>query len=124
VSLPADPPKRERFTPQQRLRSAQAFNYVFAASLRSSDQYFTILARANGTGQPRLGLAISKRAAKRAVSRNRLKRLARESFRQRSADGGLDFIVMAKPPAVTAEQALLRVSLERHFCRLEDKVRA
>jgi ribonuclease P protein component len=105
------------------LRTPQAFNQVFASSTRSSDQYFTILARANGTATSRLGLAISKRAAKRAVCRNRLKRLARETFRQQHANGGLDFIVMAKPAAAAADGAALRASLGRHFRKLEDKVR-
>ena len=41
---------------------------------------------ANPDGQSRLGLAIAKRVLPRAVDRNRVKRLVRESFRHRRQD--------------------------------------
>ncbi|SDX46735.1 ribonuclease P protein component [Allochromatium warmingii] len=41
-----------------------------------------VLYRPNDLDRPRLGLAIAKKCARRAVERNRLKRLARESFRR------------------------------------------
>ena len=47
---------------------------------------------------PRLGLAVGRRAASRAVVRHRLKRRIRESFRHNLEHlGGLDVIVFAKP---------------------------
>lgn len=69
---------------------------------------------------PRLGLTVSKRAAKRAVDRNRLKRLARESFRHRSASlPAWDFVVLARRGAAEADNVLLRESLNKHFDRLQ-----
>ncbi len=41
----------------------------------------SIYARPNTFGHARLGLLISKKAIRRAVGRNRIKRLVRESFR-------------------------------------------
>lgn len=67
----------------------------------------------------RLGLAVSKRAAKRTVDRSRLKRLARECFRHRRDEGGRDFVVIARPPAAGASNAELTASLSRHFARLD-----
>lgn len=66
----------------------------------------------------RLGLAVSKRAAKRAVDRSRLKRLAREAFRARTDCAPRDFVVIARPAAAAATNAELRASLDRHFDRL------
>jgi ribonuclease P protein component len=86
--------------------------------VRSADRYFTILARASEQTTPRLGLTVSKRVAKRAVDRNRVKRLARETFRQLNELPNWDFVVLARPAAASATKAELRRSLERLFARL------
>jgi len=78
-----------------------------------------VLVRPNH-GQPaRLGLAISRRQARRAVDRNRLKRLVRESFR-RHGDllHGLDLVVMNRPGAQQRDNRELFRSLELHWSRL------
>ncbi len=47
--------------------------------------------------RPRLGFAIAKKQIKRAVDRNRLKRIFRESFRQHQAQlPNKDFVIMVK----------------------------
>lgn len=106
-----------RFSAERRLQVRSDFDRVFAAAVRSSDRYFTILARRNDLGRPRLGLAISKRVAKRAVDRNRLKRLAREVFRRRAALAANDYVVLARAAAKDADNTVLRQSLERLFDR-------
>ncbi|EIL90807.1 ribonuclease P protein component [Rhodanobacter spathiphylli B39] len=56
--------------------------------------------RENELGHARLGLAISKRVSKRAVERNRIKRLLRESFRRvRHQLPAVDMMVMAREQA-------------------------
>jgi ribonuclease P protein component len=97
---------------------------VFADATRSADQYFTVLGRPNDRDTARLGLTISRRTAKRAVDRNKLKRLARESFRMQQELPTWDFVVMAKPGAASAERAALRASLDHHFRRLAAKAAA
>jgi ribonuclease P protein component len=91
---------------------------VFAEPARSSDRYFTVLARPTGRSAARLGLTVSRRAAKRAVHRNKLKRLARESFRHQTALPPWDFIVLARTGADKAERRALRASLDKHFEQL------
>ena len=91
---------------------------MFAEPARSSDRFFTVLARSSGRAVARLGLTVSRRAAKRAVDRNKLKRLARESFRHQRALPRWDFVVLAREGAYKAERAVLRASLDRHFEQL------
>jgi ribonuclease P protein component len=105
------------FTRARRLTQARDFAQVFGGAERSSDRFFTVLARRNDQPTARLGMAISRRAAARAVDRSRLRRQARETFRRLELCS-LDFIVMARPDAVAASKDTLRVSLERHFERL------
>ncbi len=64
----------------------------------------------------RLGLAISKKCAKGAVERNRLKRIVRETFRtHRDMLAPFDFVVMCRPRALMANNADLTSSLLRHW---------
>jgi ribonuclease P protein component len=108
-----------RFPPASRLRTAADFKAVFSAGQRSSDPHFTILTRPNGTQRPRLGFAIARSRIPRAVTRNRLKRIVRESFRTaQDGLGGIDLVVMAKPAAGTQERARLRASLNRLWKRI------
>jgi ribonuclease P protein component len=113
--LPSSP---AGFSYLQRLHTATEFGRVFAEPARSSDRFFTVLARSNERALARLGLTISRRAAKRAVDRNRLKRLAREAFRMQQSLPPWDFVVLAKAGADRAERRALRESLDRHFERL------
>lgn len=81
-----------------------------------------MLGRSNARDIARLGLTISRRVAKRAVDRNRLKRLARESFRMQKALPAWDFVVMAKAGADQSERDALRASLDGHFERLRAQI--
>ena len=106
---------------QKRARLLKAADYarVFDNAVRSSDQYFTVLARKNDSSYPRLGLAISKKRAKLAVTRNRLKRLIRESFRLRQQElFAADYIVLAGQKSSKATNSELNHSLDKHWQRL------
>lgn len=77
-----------------------------------------MLTRPNDLAFPRLGLAISRKVAKSAVARNRLKRIVRESFRcHRQWLGGLDCVVMGRAGVAEQDNAALFASLERHWRR-------
>jgi ribonuclease P protein component len=107
------------FPPQLRLKTPAAYKNVFAQPVKSSDKYFTLLAINNQLNHPRLGLAIAKKAIKRAVDRNSIKRIARESFRLRQHTlTALDIVVLARRDALSASPEMLRKSLERHFVQL------
>jgi ribonuclease P protein component len=75
--------------------------------------------RPNGLDHARLGLAISKRVSKRAVERNRIKRLVRESFRRtRLGLPPIDLVVMAREAAAGVPGTELLAELEALWRRL------
>ncbi len=107
------------FPPQLRLKKPAEYKKVFAKPVKSSDQYFTLLAIRNDFDHPRLGLAIAKKNIRKAVQRNVIKRTVRENFRMKQQDlGNIDIVVLARREAVDAPPDLLRKSLERHWLKL------
>jgi len=112
------------FPLRKRLSTSREFARVFADPQRSSDQFFTVLACKGESTVPRLGLTISRRVAKRAVDRNRLKRIAREAFRQQRGLPPVDFVVMAKVGAALAAKVVLNTSLNGHFASLTRRIDA
>lgn len=100
----------------QRLRLPGQFKRVFAEPVRAGDQHVTVLARRNGLRQARLGLAVPKRHLRRAVDRNRFKRIARESFRlNQAALAGLDIVVLARRGSAESDARHLRRSIDRQW---------
>ncbi|WP_295444633.1 ribonuclease P protein component [uncultured Thiodictyon sp.] len=90
----------ERFPRSRRLVQADQFKQVFEYSARFDGNGFFLLARINKQPKARLGLAISKRSCPRAVDRNRLKRIARASFRLNANTlPAVDIVVLCAPKA-------------------------
>jgi len=109
----------ERFGRDARLTQASEFNRVFQCNRRSSDRCWTVLYARNQLSDARLGMAISKKCAKRAVDRNRLKRLCRDSFRQhKQSIAGFDIVLLAKPTSVSASNEELCKSLLMHWSKI------
>ncbi|MCW8830243.1 MAG: ribonuclease P protein component [Gammaproteobacteria bacterium] len=113
--------QRACLSKHDKLLNAAEFNRVFDKSVRSSDQYFTILASPNDLEHPRLGMAISKRRVKLAVVRNRIKRIIRESFRLSQQNDSADYVVMAGKLGARGTNQQLRESLEKHWGLLKKK---
>jgi ribonuclease P protein component len=87
------------FLKESRLLKSEDFGFVFKKPLKVSGQSFDLYVRANQLGRARLGLAVPKKAIKQAVSRNRIKRVLRECFRQKQANiQGFDVVVVVKKP--------------------------
>jgi ribonuclease P protein component len=101
---------------------AASFGRVFKKARRSSDTLFTVLYRNNGRNRGRLGLAISKKNCRLAVERNRLKRVARESFRQHLQElTGLDIVVLNRRDSHKADNKALFESLAEHWQHCQRK---
>ncbi len=112
------------FRKQAKLLKAADYNHVFDKPVRSSDAYFTVLARSNDLTHPRLGLAFTKKRVKLAVARNRLKRISRESFRLLQLNKNklsVDYIVLAGGQCAKATNQQLFLSLEKHWQHLNKK---
>lgn len=114
-----------KFSRQFRLLKAADFTSVFQQPIRSGDDSFRILARANGLQRHRLGMAVAKKACAKAVGRNRIKRVIRESFRQTMAshtpDQALDIVVLPTAAATNQSNQTLDKSLFAHWQRLTKK---
>ncbi|MDJ0759992.1 MAG: ribonuclease P protein component [Woeseiaceae bacterium] len=109
---------RLRFTKEHRLLAASDYSRVFDRPKRSHDKLFTVLCRKRPTGNARLGLAISKKHCRHATARNRIKRVARESFRQHQhLLKSVDIVVINKPAAAKATNQQLFDSLSQHWKR-------
>jgi ribonuclease P protein component len=69
-----------------KLRNSSDFRIVYEIGKRYDGRLMTAFVRRNDYGQHRLGITASRKTARGAVGRNRLKRLLRETFRQSSKD--------------------------------------
>jgi ribonuclease P protein component len=81
-----------------RLANQSDFSHVMDGGAKAvSANLFLLLAKKNPFPHSRLGMVISKKAHKKAVQRNRIKRLIRESFRTQEAHfPPMDVVVLAK----------------------------
>ena len=111
-----------KFSRQSRLLKPAQFKLVFQQPIRSSDDYFRVMARVNEIRQHRLGMAVSKKACPRAVGRNRIKRVARESFRTKLVgkvtENALDFVILPTARATNQSNKTLDESLSIHWKKL------
>lgn len=99
-----------------RLLSAADYAAVFGKNKRLSDKHWTILVARGQSKEPRIGMAVAKKRAKRAVDRNRLKRIIRETFRSKKAGlAAIDIVVMNRDHSIKASNSELRDSLIRLF---------
>ena len=81
------------FPKAARLLKTDEFSSVFRLRPWRRTEHFVVYARPTGN-DARLGLVIGKKYAPRAVTRNLVRRLAREAFRLRRADfGGWDVLL-------------------------------
>ncbi len=114
-----------KFLKQGRLLCQKEFQVVFNNNTaKSADNSWLMLAKTNNLGFCRLGLVISKKISKKAVVRNRLKRIVRESFRQKENFGekGLDIVILGRRETAIQENRVLFRSLDKHWNRLVKRI--
>lgn len=97
-----------------RLLTPAHFQVVFSnPPVKAVTAELTMLACPNDKGVPRIGVTVSKKRAKRAVDRNRIKRQIRETFRLKQHKiPAFDIVIIAKPGIVQLDNETMRLRLD------------
>jgi ribonuclease P protein component len=96
------------------MRRPGEFKRAYATGKRYGNEYFTANAQANGLTWARLGMSIAARNLRRAVDRNRVRRLIRESFRVHQQDlPPFDIVIGARVATKAADASALRAALDK-----------
>jgi len=114
------------FGKESRLLKAEEYKAVFDhASLKVSGKDILFLARPNGLSHSRLGLVVAKKNIRKAVHRNRIKRLVRESFRhQQVCTNNIDAVVLARKGLDHLDNQSMRQQLNELWDRMNKKVQS
>ena len=117
--MDAGSPIAESFPRCVRLTRGVEFQRVFQQGKRLHANGLNARAAANTVGFPRLGMAIAKKALRRAHERNRIRRLVRESFRHhQSTLPAVDLVIMCRSEVLTMSNFELFQQLEGLWLRL------
>jgi ribonuclease P protein component len=97
----------QRLRRRERVLDSADFRRAFERRRAVSDAWLVVHGRLNGLDHARLGVTVPRKVARRAVARNRIKRLVREAFRRQKDRfaPGVDLIVVPRSAEMTAEQA-------------------
>lgn len=110
------------FSRSLRLLTAKDFKQVFSNPVKIIVPPFTLLAVPNSSEHSRLGLIVAKKNVRLAVDRNRLKRIARDSFRQhRSHLPAIDIVLLARRGSSNLTNEVLFEHLDRLWKRTSKK---
>jgi ribonuclease P protein component len=96
------------------MRRPVEFKTAFAKGRRFNTEFFSVSVRPNELTWARLGMSVAARTMRRAVDRNRVRRLIRESFRvHQHGLPAVDIVVGTRPPLKAAERACIRTALDQ-----------
>ena len=102
------------FSSDWRIRTTAVFQYVYSKRQRLSGRYYLLYYLDNNIGHSRLGVVASKRSVKKAVIRNRVRRMVKEVFRRKKNRlPSFDLIFIAKARASEANSRELYKCINR-----------
>lgn len=102
-----------RFLRSHRIVTKADYDVTLDQPLKISHKYLLILFKPNQITHGRLGLMVGKRVAAHAVTRNRIKRVVRESFRAKQTQlKGFDIVVIARHQCGTLSKVELRKGID------------
>lgn len=113
------------FERDKRLLTARNFQAVFDdTQLKVARPQLLFLARPNQLQHPRLGMVIAKKNIRRAVDRNRIKRVVRDTFRVTQHQlGSVDIIFLARKGIEKLSPSDQTALLQQCWLNLAKKVR-
>ncbi len=88
----------EKFRPRERLLKSRDFNKVYKKAIAGRSGGVILYSLPNGLEYNRLGFSIGAKNIKRAVSRNRIRRLFKEAYRKtkNSLLRGFDIVIVVR----------------------------
>ena len=102
--------------------NASDFKEVFDSNkLKVANSSLLILAKPSSSGHSRLGLVIAKKNIPTAVQRNRVKRVARETFRHQDFTVPMDIVFLARSRANQLSNNQLTELLIKAWADLETR---
>lgn len=114
-------PVGTQFTRDQRVRKSADHGRVWKKGKRQYIGPLVVVTCTSPVSQARLGTAISKRAFRKAVQRNRVKRLIRESFRQAAVKlPAIDIVITMNMRKPMRDESSLKRALTKTWHTLSD----
>lgn len=111
------------FPRKVRLLEPSQYRAVFSRGEKYICGGFVVIVATNGNSHARLGMAVAKRRIHRAVDRNRVKRVIRESFRHRlNCLPAIDIVVLVRSKTAGMNNARLSNELAGIWRRIERSV--
>tara|TARA_B100000315_G_C14313290_1_gene467364 strand:- start:266 stop:703 length:438 start_codon:yes stop_codon:yes gene_type:complete len=100
----------------KRLTNKLNFNHVLSSSTRSEDKLFSVFFVKNKIKHCRLGVSLPKKTIAKAATRNKIKRIIKNSFSVFfQATKGIDVVVRAKREPQTNTSDKIQQSLDQHW---------
>lgn len=113
---------KHTFTRELRLLTPSQFTRIFNDPIKAASPLFTVLAKPNNLEHPRIGLTVAKKRVKKAVDRNTVKRVIRDSFRLNQHNlPPIDIVIMVKSGIDQQPNAELFKQLEKLWRKIAQR---
>ena len=110
------------FDTSKRLTNSRQFSKVLRQGQTQRNPLFVIVSLPNDQATGRLGVTVSKKVSKKAVQRNRIKRLIRETFRHHHSQlKNHDFVIIARGHAAKADNQTITETLAKMWATKTSK---
>lgn len=107
-----------RFNSARRLIKKTDFDYVFNKAKKVVLGHITLLYKPNTLTHARLGFAISKRFANKAVFRNKIRRIIKESFRKQNNLPAYDMVILLNKTCDKQKIDFIQKNIEQLWLKL------
>jgi ribonuclease P protein component len=111
------------FPRNHRVNKASDFKPVLRFGKPLFSEHGKLICKKNNQNCPRFGIIVSKKAARQAVSRNRIKRVARDLFRHERVNlPNMDLVFIARTGSEQVTNEELRVCIKKMLNQLPRSV--